>query len=221
MVSLLGGSELPKEANQLTLPDDSTIPEERASLTSSHAAVPFIEDETSIVLMQQEMQDLKKQMSILSLSGSSFSEDDRCIIYMMLAQHKQNQILLIERETIRNTPTHEAYYGDIQRRFSALMVAAQGIGAGYIDVSNSTTATVSGWAIGAIAAAISIAFPGILAANRRNFRTFIDHSTTFDSVQNNFAYNFIKINEFLIRKNKMPLKMYVMPSHGRNFPQHG
>ena len=159
MVSLLGGSELPKEANQLTLPDDSTIPEERASLTSSHAAVPFIEDETSIVLMQQEMQDLKKQMSILSLSGSSFSEDDRCIIYMMLAQHKQNQILLIERETIRNTPTHEAYYGDIQRRFSALMVAAQGIGAGYIDVSNSTTATVSGWAIGAIAAAISIAFP--------------------------------------------------------------
>lgn len=159
MVSLLGGSELPKEANQLTLADDSTIPEERASLTSSHAAVPFIEDEISNVLMQQEIQDLKKQMSILSLSGSSFSEDDRCIIYMMLAQHKQNQILLIERETIRNNPTHEAYYGDIQRRFSALMVAAQGIGAGYIDVSNSTTATVSGWAIGAIAAAIAIAFP--------------------------------------------------------------
>lgn len=158
MASLMEGSELLIEVNQSTLATDSTSFEETAVIANNHA-LQLIEDETSISLIQQEIQDLKRQMTVLSLSDSCFSEEDRCIIYILIAHHKENQNLLIERETIRRNPAHEAYYGDIQRRFSDLIVAAKGVCSDYIDVSNSTTTTVSGWAIGVIAAAVSIAFP--------------------------------------------------------------
>lgn len=60
---------------------------------------------------------------------------------------------------------------------------------------------------------------GVLAGNLRNFRTVFSHIFSFYSMQENFVYYYIKINEFITRKNEVPLKMDVLPSHGRNFLQ--
>lgn len=61
---------------------------------------------------------------------------------------------------------------------------------------------------------------GVLDANPRNFRTNFNHVFLFYSMQENFVYYCIKINDFITRKNEVPLKMDVLPSHRRNFLQH-
>ncbi|WP_160116295.1 Tn3 family transposase [Legionella bozemanae] len=54
---------------------------------------------------------------------------------------------------------------------------------------------------------------GVLNANRRNFRTKSNHFFLFYSMQENFVYYCIKINDFITRKNEVPLKMDVLPSY--------
>ena len=62
---------------------------------------------------------------------------------------------------------------------------------------------------------------GVLARNRHNFRTDFGHFFLFYPVQENFVDDFININGVISRKNKVPLKMNVLPGHRRNSLQHG
>jgi len=86
---------------------------------------------------------------------NTYSAHDAQFLQARITADKRKEALLIERQSILANPDMDAYYRAIQTHFSSLMVAALGVGSGYISVSQSMESKVADW----IGQAISSAFP--------------------------------------------------------------
>jgi hypothetical protein len=105
--------------------------------------------------LTQELFHLQQMITVVQVNSSNCSAKDAQILQTRIAADKLKEARLLEQQTILADTDMDAYYRAMKTHFSSLMVAALGIGSGYVSVSRSTEAAAAEW----VGQAIASVFP--------------------------------------------------------------